>query len=251
MSERLTPPIPPSNTFLGMGDLRANPFAAPSYAARPPLALGPLLMQALDEMDYGVLLLDEDFRVLHANHLAHADLRGEHPLQLHGQELRVRHIQDQRGLEEALRAAVRRGIRRLIALGTEETGKVSVSVVPLSIGGEPRAPALMLALGKRQLCASLTVQGFARMHRLSPGEEQVLVALCKGVRPTEIAKQHGVALSTIRTQITNIRTKTGADSIRMLVRSVSMLPPLVGALRQSTFVMRETVPSYATPQQLS
>jgi hypothetical protein len=40
-----------------------------------------------------------------------------------------------------------------------------------------------------------------------------------------------VALSTVRTQIGSIRTKTGAGSIRDLVRQVALLPPLVGALR--------------------
>jgi ribosomal protein S19 len=40
-----------------------------------------------------------------------------------------------------------------------------------------------------------------------------------------------VALSTIRSQLGAIRAKTGAASIRTLVRQVAVLPPLVGALR--------------------
>jgi hypothetical protein len=40
-----------------------------------------------------------------------------------------------------------------------------------------------------------------------------------------------VAVSTVRTQIGSIRAKTGAGSIRELVRQVAVLPPLVGALR--------------------
>ena len=42
-----------------------------------------------------------------------------------------------------------------------------------------------------------------------------------------------VAVSTVRTQIGSIRIKTGASSIRELVRQVAVLPPLVGALRDS------------------
>jgi hypothetical protein len=40
-------------------------------------------------------------------------------------------------------------------------------------------------------------------------------------------------VSTVRTQIGSIRAKTGANSIRELVRQVAVLPPLVGALRHS------------------
>ena len=51
------------------------------------------------------------------------------------------------------------------------------------------------------------------------------------MRPNEIASRAGVAVSTVRTQIGSIRSKTGATSIRELVRQVAVLPPLVGALR--------------------
>ncbi len=38
----------------------------------------------LDEIDYGMLLLADDSVVLHANHVARAELDAEHPLQLLG-----------------------------------------------------------------------------------------------------------------------------------------------------------------------
>ena len=59
----------------------------------------------------------------------------------------------------------------------------------------------------------------------------MLELLCSGVRPTEVARQQGVAVSTVRTQIGSIRAKTGAGSISELVRQVAVLPPMVGALR--------------------
>lgn len=225
MAEVAIPPSANAATALDWSVASAadHPRAAPSLSS--------LLAQTLDEVDYGVLVLDDGLRIVYANHLARTDLRGSHPLQLHGQELRVRQAVDLHTLEDALRAALRRGIRRLISLG-EGAERVSVSVVPLAVDGQ-RAPALMLALGKRQLCANLSVQGFSRIYRLSPGEEHVLAALCSGMRPADVARMNGVALSTVRTQIANIRTKTGADSIRTLVQNVSMLPPLVGALRHS------------------
>jgi DNA-binding CsgD family transcriptional regulator len=51
------------------------------------------------------------------------------------------------------------------------------------------------------------------------------------VAPAEIAHEQGVKISTVRTQISAIRQKTGTSTITALVRLVAGLPPMVGALR--------------------
>ncbi len=99
-------------------------------------------------------------------------------------------------------------------------------------------PATLLVLGKRQVCASLSVQGFARSMKLTPAETRVLERLCAGVRPNTIAVEQAVAVSTIRTQIGSIRAKTGAASIAELVRQVAVLPPVVGVLRPAALPSR-------------
>ena len=86
-------------------------------------------------------------------------------------------------------------------------------------------------LGKRQVCEPLSVQGYARSMHLTPAETRVLELLCSGVRPTQIAHQQNVAVSTVRTQIGSIRNKTGAASISDLVRQVAVLPPMLNVLR--------------------
>ena len=91
--------------------------------------------------------------------------------------------------------------------------------------------ATLLLLGKTSVCESLSADSFASCHGLTPAEKTVLTALANGQCPTAIARQHGVAISTVRTQIASIRVKTGATSIRDLVESIARLPPLVGVLR--------------------
>lgn len=184
-----------------------------------------------DEIDYGVLLLSDATHVVHANHAARAELDRSHPLQLLGQELRARHAHDVAPLHDALRAAELRGLRKLLTLG-EGGLRMSVSVVPLaaSAGHEAKGMTLVM-LGKQRVCEELSVQGFARSHGLTAAETRVLVALCEGTPPGEIAARLGVAISTVRTQIGNIRLKTGAESIGELVRQVAVLPPLRGVLR--------------------
>jgi len=184
----------------------------------------------LDEIDYGMLLVGDEMRVIHANHVARAELDNDHPLQMLGQQLRVRYGQDMAPLREALLAASTRGLRRLLTLG-DERHRISVAVVPLSTMSPDGRPATLLVFGKRQMCEDLSVHWFARSHKLTQAEAQVLKGLCGGVPPAEIAQRQGVAISTVRTQISSIRAKTGAQSIRDLVRQVAVLPPLVGALR--------------------
>lgn len=196
------------------------------------------LTRMLDEIDYGMLMVNAEAQVLYANHAARHELDGQHPLRMLGQTLAAHRGDDVAPLCEAL-AAAQRGLRRLLTLGDGDQ-RVSVSVVPLP--GEMadledtsdhalQGKATLLVLGKRQMCAPLSVQGFARSMQLTPTETRVLDMLCNGVRPTEVATRQGVALSTVRSQISSIRTKTGAASIRDLVRQVGLLPPLVGALR--------------------
>lgn len=183
------------------------------------------LSAALDEIDYGIVLIGDDGRVQHANQVALAELDAQHPLLLCFGELRARRGADAQALLAALHDAQHRGLRRLLTLG-EGTQQVSASVVPLASPG-----GTLVILGKRRVSAELAVQGFARLHGLTGGEARVLAALCGGARPAEVAREHGVALSTVRSQIGSIRLKTGAASIRDLLAQVARLPPLMGRLR--------------------
>jgi DNA-binding CsgD family transcriptional regulator len=199
-------------------------------AASPaPAALPNCFARMLDEVDYGMLLVGDDRVVLHANHVARAELDSDHALQLLGAELRVRLPQDVAPLHAALVEARERGLRRLVSLGPAQQ-RVTVAVVPL-----PTAPGeevlTLLMFGKRHVCEALSTHWFAREHGLTPAEARVLAGLCAGQVPIDIAAQQGVAISTVRAQIGAIRVKTGTSSISALVRQLAVLPPLVGALR--------------------
>jgi DNA-binding CsgD family transcriptional regulator len=192
-------------------------------------AAGHWLAAALDELDYGMVLLLDGLRILHINDVARAELDDCHPLQIEDGELRARAARDIAPLQEAVGAAAARGFRRLLTLGTE-VQRASISVVPLEATGDaPRA--VLVVLGKRSVCESLSVQGFARTHGLTGAETRVLIELCNGLPPAEVASAFGVAISTVRSQIGSMRQKTGSASIRALVRQVAVLPPVKGALR--------------------
>jgi DNA-binding CsgD family transcriptional regulator len=216
-------------------------LAAPGTTQRPRSYAGPerrgasslqhrRLAQMLDTLDYGMLLINEALSVAHINKAARRDMDEHHPLQWVGGQLQARLVQDQQPLRDALAGATQRGLRRLLQLGDAQL-RISVAVVPLpALGADDRAGAAVL-LGKRQVCEELTVEWFARAHGLTMAETTVIKGLCADLTPNEIAARQGVGLATIRTQIGSIRVKTGANSIRALVRQVALLPPLVSALQ--------------------
>ncbi len=231
MFDTLAPTLSePSRSALYMGPERRG-------ATGP---LGACLVRMLDEIDYGMLLIAADGEVLYLNNTARQEMDDRHPMQVIGSALRTQRPQDLAPLFEAL-ADAQRGRRKLLTLGAGEQ-RVSLSVVPLPASQGQRTddhvPATLLVLGKRQVCASLSVQGFARSMKLTPAETRVLERLCAGVRPNTIAVEQAVAVSTIRTQIGSIRAKTGAASIAELVRQVAVLPPVVGVLRPAALPSR-------------
>ena len=190
------------------------------------------LIQALDEVDYGMVVLDEDANVLHANRSAYAELDDTHPLQLVGRTLRSRRSDDVPALHEALLSSSQRGLRRLLSVG-DKGRAVSVAFVPLGPPGAGLPNATMVILGKRKICEPLSVQWFARTHGLTGAETRVLERLCTGLHPRQIGAEQSVGLSTIRTHIRAIRSKTGSDSIRAVVELIAKLPPMVGLVRST------------------
>ncbi|HEY4956402.1 MAG TPA: helix-turn-helix transcriptional regulator [Caldimonas sp.] len=223
-------PAPTALPLAGAKALPPRPAAAPSGEAAPP-AVWQWLAAALDELDYGIVLLSDALRIIHINEAAQTELDDDHPLQMVGNELHARLARDVAPLHEALAAAATRRLRRLLTVG-EASHRMSASIVPLDAANAgPRA--VLVVLGKRELCESLSIQGFARGCGLTHAETRVLAALCSGVPPTEVAKQQGVAVSTVRSQIGSLRQKTGAASIRALVRQLAVLPPMKEVLRRN------------------
>jgi len=182
----------------------------------------------LEELDYGVLLVNAAGRIIHCNLAARRGLEEGHPLQINGHQLRAGDVEDMDRLCEALHAAETGGRRCLLRLGNGE-GRANVVVVPLNRNVSQAA--VLLILERKQLCGELAAQWFALRYGLTRTETEVLKALSSGSRPNEVAEQQGVAISTVRTQIQSIRAKSGADSIGELMRQLAVLPPLMSALR--------------------
>jgi DNA-binding CsgD family transcriptional regulator len=104
---------------------------------------------------------------------------------------------------------------------------LTLACVPLFQPFEGNYTSVLLMLARQNDTANLALGFFARSHKLTTAEEGVLRGLCNGQTIGDIATCHGVAESTIRTQIRALRDKTQCNSIRLLVQQIAALPPVV------------------------
>jgi DNA-binding CsgD family transcriptional regulator len=197
----------------------------------------------LDQIDHGILVLRGDDTVLVANRVARLEC-GQHPaLQCQANRLTAHRRTDADRLQRALQGA-RRGMRTLLVFATTNKAGVAATaadppvalplplvLLPLQALDGPTAQPLVLALfAKRHGSEPLNVDLFAQAHHLTATECAVLKGLSAGLAPSELARQHGVALSTLRTQIGSIRSKTQTRSIREMLGLVHNLPPVMGSV---------------------
>ncbi|WP_326534030.1 helix-turn-helix transcriptional regulator [Pseudorhodoferax sp.] len=186
-----------------------------------------MLRCIIEHVDYGLALISIASRRLRlANSPALLAMSGDSGhssgLAIVAGEICALTPQGERALERSLTLA-RTGVRDL--LNVNKTGtRTTVAVVPLA-GPEDDGHALLI-FAKPRLCDATTLALFARSCDLTAAESNVLAAVCEGKRPHEVASQHGVQVSTVRSQLLSIRQKTRSGSIRELVQTVSLLPPM-------------------------
>jgi DNA-binding CsgD family transcriptional regulator len=198
--------------------------AAPLHRAEPtPRPAAQLLQQLLiDQIDCGLLVCGVHGLMLHANRAAQRELDDARFL-----KLKDKHVcctgSGQDDFVAALHAAALQGRRRLLRLG--EADPLMLVVTPLGTLPE-RGPQALVMIGRRTLCTPLGLELLAMQHRLTLAERRVLRALLEGEAARDIAAEHGVAVSTVRTQIQSIRDKLGVANIDMLLLTVARVPPV-------------------------
>ncbi|MBS0444710.1 MAG: helix-turn-helix transcriptional regulator [Proteobacteria bacterium] len=207
-------------------------------ASLPPVARGGvdeagLYVRMLDEIDYGVALVGASGQLRYANQLGQRALGSMATLCL-AEGLVQTVLDDEQPLLRHALIEASRGLRRLLTLGPAGR-RASIAIVPVHVAADGTAEEglAMLMFGKQPASETLTLDFFARTHRLTTAEASVLHGLCAGERPKEIAKKVGVAISTVRTQIGSIRIKTQTGSIRELVNRVAALPPITPAMKSA------------------
>jgi len=232
-------PLRPARLVLGNIELAALDtelaYRGPERRTGPAASLAQLLACVLDEVDYGLLMLSADGTVVHANHAARAELESTTSLRLSGKRLVSRTAKEQQQLDDALAAARDLGLRTMLTIAAAGTShdRIGLSIVPLpaALTQAHAGHAVLISFERSRIAETLSVDAHAREHGLTTREQQVLAALCDGLRAKEIATRLAIGEATVRTHVKNIKAKTGCASIVDIVNQVSRLPPMVAALR--------------------
>lgn len=196
----------------------------------PDIDLGSGLALLIDELAHGMVVATVEGRLLHANKAARHELARRRALGVRGNLLQPCTPEGVSALADALVRAAD-GKRSLIQLATEEGHGLTLAVLPLT-GDEGRPARVALLFARASVCETLMLCFFARGHGLTATEEHVLGILCQGFSMPQIARQLNVAVSTVRSHVRSLCTKTRSRGVRELVNRVAVLPPTAPAIWQ-------------------
>ena len=181
----------------------------------------PLLQALLDRLP-AVALLDAAGRLVFWNAAARARLQAAGWTVAADGVLRLPAATDRATLARGLAHACKHDRLQLLAV-TLENRRAHLALVPIVAEGR-RCAALLL--DRETVCGSLEMQLFASSIGLTLAEQRVLAGLARGVRPAQIARQHGVQPSTVRSQAAALRAKAHCTSLCVLLDRVARLPAL-------------------------
>lgn len=182
---------------------------------------GPLPWALLDLVDYPMVLVTDGCHMTHANRAARLPMARSSAQDC----VRARLADHAAGLAAACLAA-QKGLRTLLALQVDGDPRPrQVAVLPVEQGGGQAAALVMFE--RPALCQPLSLYGFGRAVGLTDAEARVLSDLWEGNSPQQIASARQVAISTVRSQIGQIRSKTGAQTMAAVMRQIATLPPML------------------------
>lgn len=224
------------------------PSPGPVHLAGPDALPGARwLALAADALATPLFIVQADATLVHANTAARAELERADALILVPPGRLVPARAELTAVFKAALAACAAGQARLLpglALGVHAALSPLPMPAPTTNPMPPRAPAVprpvsahpatgvMPTPNEPLLLLSLPARGhrdlklYAELHGLSVAECRVLERLALGDTTTEVSYVLGVKPATVRSQILNLRRKTGHADVAALLRDLAMMPPL-------------------------
>ncbi|MDZ4792205.1 MAG: LuxR C-terminal-related transcriptional regulator [Hyphomicrobiales bacterium] len=193
------------------------------------------MAETLDALNLGVVLADEDSRILHANRSAEDMLRSNGPVKGVGGKLRAENASASAEIKSAIELATsreRKIEKKGIAVRLSDDCEAPVIAHVLPLGeGEPRtfiepkaAAAVFISTPMDEGACVATLKG---LYGLTVGEAKALAPILSGKTAPEAADELGVAVSTARTHLKNIYAKTNVTKQSELMKlAASVMPPV-------------------------
>lgn len=178
----------------------------------------------------GIVLLDAETRVIHANVAAEAMLKAQDLIRLGNSRLKLRDEAATRALAEAVSASLdgRSGQRGMGVPARSRIGAGAfLHVLPLKHGiirGSLDARAVVAVfITSTDAPPRLPADALGLLYDLTPAEVRICELIAEGRTIAETAQHIGVAASTARSHLLRIFVKTGTNRQPELVRLCSSL----------------------------
>jgi DNA-binding CsgD family transcriptional regulator/PAS domain-containing protein len=185
--------------------------------------------QALSYLSLGVVLTDVEGHVLESNPLAAEILQREDGLQIRDGRLAATRTFDSARLAASIagRAPCRSTPDGHLLIGRKGGARPhAVTIAPLDGGGDgARAQRIMMVLIVNPDWQTPSERSVAAFFGLSPAESRLAASLMQGHKLADIARDSGVEVSTLRTQLSSILRKVGVERQVDLVRVLSSIGP--------------------------
>ncbi len=185
--------------------------------------------QALRYLSVGVVLTDVEGHVLEANQLASEILEREDGLQIRNERLTATRTFDSAKLAASIagRAPIGADSEGHLLIGRKGGARPhAVTIAPLEGGGDgARAQRIVMVLIVNPDWQTPSERSVSAFFGLSPAESRLAAALMQGRKLGDIARDSGVEVTTLRTQLSSILRKVGVQRQVDLVRVLSSIGP--------------------------
>ncbi len=189
-------------------------------------------------------IVDDQCRIVHLNPAARRLLdAGDPACRIDGRIVLRRDDDDKRlrlaVLRSGLPSAGVTDARRIVNCRRSSDGSI-VTVLVMTVGPEmadhgfgERISAVLVFVDPFA-ARSIDAELVSRSFHLTASEARVAIQLAQGLRLDSIARNNGVAVATVRTQLKSLFSKTGTNRQSDLVRLVSGIPEIVAPQRPSS-----------------
>jgi DNA-binding CsgD family transcriptional regulator len=184
----------------------------------------------LNEVGFGILILNEQFEVHFCNHSARQALVAAGLSCLGGQGTAV--YGDSAGLHSrkinefyAQAKLAAKGQRKFVLLG-EGVDQIVVALSPINLAEQFLQPGVLVTTERKSVCKSSSLWAYGKALALTASELKVLHLLADGDEPKIVAENLKVSVTTVRSHIRSIIDKTASANLREVLLKVSKLPPM-------------------------
>lgn len=198
------------------------------------LDLQRVLLESLDTMPFGIVVLSSKGRILTANRLAREMIDNEDAfhvgksglgLSISQGKFRFRDLLSSGRGRPALTAA--NDVQPFTVPRGEGRRPLSVLLAPvkdIGIARGPDDPAGLVFIGDPERPVEIDPRRLIRIYGLSRAEARVAVLLARGMRLDQVAATLSLTYETVRKHVKQILSKTGADRQAELVRTINLGP---------------------------